>query len=354
MDLRTHVKMAALAVVVALALWAAVNNEDRITLSLEVPITYDHPSDVVRLESLDKARVTVRTSRGRGKTLTTADVTLRVDNTQGRLGRITEVLSPRQAEASFGIEVVDVQPARFAVVYDRRVTIQLPVSVSVVGEPADGYRVDLDNFRVEPARVRIEGPATELARLEAIPTDPVDVTGQSTALRVAELGLALPSGPFRLAGAELVAANVPIVPRIGSKEFENVPIVVLRGEWETTPPNPPTLRATVEGPLPSLRQLPVSAISLVIDVRDKEPQRDDYRVPVERTVDQTLCPGCSVFGLAPQREVDVNVRRARRAEPAPTEPAGTEEPAVSGEEASASPSRPTAVDGESEPDGRTG
>lgn len=353
MNLRTHLKMAALALVVACGLWAGVHNEDRITLSLEVPITYEHPPDIVRLESLDRARVTVRTSRGRGKTLTTADVTLRVENQQGRLGRVTEVLSPRQADATFGVEVVDIQPARFAVIYDRRVTARLPVQLRVQGEPADGYRVDLANARVEPARVRVQGPESLLAELDGIATEAVSVEGADAPLRIDSLELALPTGPVQLADVDVVTASVPVVPRLGQKTFEEVPIAVLRGEWETTPPNPASLEVTIEGPMPALRRLPVSAINLTIDVRGLEPKRGDYRVPVERSVDASVCPGCIVFGVAPQREVDVRVFRTRRPEPDPTPhgPAASDEEATAGVPPSAAPA---VTDSEGEPAGRTG
>lgn len=350
MNLRTHLKLAAISLAIACVLWLGVHNEDRITIPLLVQVNYDHEDDVVHLSDVKEVEVRVRGSRNRLATVSRADVSVTVSNKQGFTGRRLEFLDGK-VKTPFGIEVDSVEPARIEVEYDRLATLGVPVEVSWDGEPADGWRVDENTTRAEPARVQVSGPSKLLAELERVRTLPVSVEGAKDAVRAVGVELQPPGSRLSLIGPVAVAAMIPVVPRIGTRSFPNVPISVLHGEWETSPPNPARLEVRVEGPLPSLRRLPLSAIRLTVDMRNKEPRSDDYRVAVLNDIDQSLCEGCTVQHLSPQVAVDVAVRRSKRSpSKTPAQPEATETQVA----APAAAIAPAGADGTPDEPGRTG
>ena len=76
-----------------------------------------------------------------------------------------------------GIEVVDVNPRRVRVVLERAVEREVEVTPRVEGRPADGYAVR--QVTANPPRVRMVGPASELARITRVRTLPISLTGHT-------------------------------------------------------------------------------------------------------------------------------------------------------------------------------
>ena len=66
-------------------------------------------------------------------------------------------------------------PSQLRLTFDNQVSKDVPVHVRLSGKPADGWRVV--NQLVTPDRLRIVGPASRIALIEAAETDPVDLTG---------------------------------------------------------------------------------------------------------------------------------------------------------------------------------
>jgi hypothetical protein len=315
-DLRTHLKTLASSLAIACVLWLAVHNEEKVPYTLRVPVLYDHPGDIVRLEDVEQVEVRLLASRNRLRTLTPADVRVSVANPEGIAATRTEVLTLRDVETPFGVEVDGIEPARFVVRYDRRGARRVPVRVAWSGEPAAGWRVEEEGVRAEPPSVVVEGPSSLLEELKEVRTREVALDGQSTTVVTRNLQLLPPGELLRLTEPLAVAVEIPIVPRQGRRTFDEVPVQVLRGDWETSPTNPGRLQVVVSGPVPKLERLTAAQVQLRVDVRDKAPKAGDYRVAVEAGVDPVACSDCRVESLAPQRAVDVAVYNRRRATPA--------------------------------------
>ena len=82
----------------------------------------------------------------------------------------------------------------------------LPVIPELTGEPAHGKRVD--NVSVLPATVTVSGDSPDIRALEAISTEPVDISDQSVEL-VAEVPLILPE-EVTASGEELVTVLIRV------------------------------------------------------------------------------------------------------------------------------------------------
>lgn len=104
---------------------------------------------------------------------------LSVDLTSYRDGE-RYVFEPRQLgqlPLLFGVEVVAVEPASLDVRLEAMETRAIPVEVVLVGEAALGYRVTSRNVQVQPATVRVSGPASRLRKLATLRTVPIDIAG---------------------------------------------------------------------------------------------------------------------------------------------------------------------------------
>jgi len=70
-----------------------------------------------------------------------------------------------------------IEPRTLELGVDRRGTRKVLVRVAYTGQPAPGHSVT--STRVDPERVACSGPATRLAGLRQVPTQPVDLTGKT-------------------------------------------------------------------------------------------------------------------------------------------------------------------------------
>jgi len=88
-----------------------------------------------------------------------------------------------------------IMPDRLRIVIDRTVQKNVPVLAQLVGQPRDGYRVS--STLVNPAAVMVKGPVRLMDTLDALLTEPVDITGLSR--------------PLLKSSVRLMTTNMPIV-----------------------------------------------------------------------------------------------------------------------------------------------
>jgi hypothetical protein len=73
-----------------------------------------------------------------------------------------------------GVTLIRAIPSQVRVTLERRAEKIVPVEVRFAGPPPGGYRIV--SQRVSPAAVRVIGPEAAINRLDAAPTDPVDLS----------------------------------------------------------------------------------------------------------------------------------------------------------------------------------
>lgn len=82
------------------------------------------------------------------------------------------------------VEVLGVEPASLAVRLEALEERLVPVEAVVSGEPAPGFRVAPRNLKVEPERVKVSGPSSQVRALKSLRTAPIDLAGTDADLRV--------------------------------------------------------------------------------------------------------------------------------------------------------------------------
>jgi YbbR domain-containing protein len=142
-----------LSVFLAIFLWVVVLGEQKVDVTLNVPLTLNIPT-----------------------TLMLREVTF--NEPPGKLAEGENFIPIREdmVRVPRGIQVVDVVPHRIRVVLEALSEREIEVSPRVEGVPAAGFVVR--RVISVPARVWMSGPTSEIRRLTQVRTLPVSLSGQ--------------------------------------------------------------------------------------------------------------------------------------------------------------------------------
>ncbi len=138
------------------------------------------------------------------------------------------VFDPRTVEVQLGsaqIEVLSVEPPSLLVRLDQAAEVIVPVEVPISGEPAAGFRQGPKGVIVDPPRVRVFGPASQVRQVRSVRTNPLDLHGADHDVRA--LLRVVPPGDRRVQlSVDEVVVEVALEEREISKNLENQPIAV--------------------------------------------------------------------------------------------------------------------------------
>jgi hypothetical protein len=106
-----------------------------------------------------------------------SNLTYTIDLQSASEGELTIPLSPAgvRVPAAAGFSVIRVSPARVTLVLERVISKDVPVKAVITGNPANGF--DLYKATVQPERVRISGPRSEIEPMKEVATQPVSIAG---------------------------------------------------------------------------------------------------------------------------------------------------------------------------------
>ncbi len=185
----------ALALCIAVLLWALVASEPELSTFARVGLEYKNLPDDLEISSEPVGTITLEL-RGPSGELRGVDSGIRpavvIDMSGVQPGERTFTIEDRDVKLARGVHLVRTIPSEVHYTFERTAYRQIPVQVRFTGEGAQGYLVSA--VTVDPPRLPIAGPASHVARVAAAITDPVDV---STAVGSAEFHVnAFVNDPF--------------------------------------------------------------------------------------------------------------------------------------------------------------
>ncbi len=168
-----------LSVVLAVFLWAVVLGEQKVDVTLTVPLEIkDLPRDLILVnEPPDSLEVRLRGPKTLVTTLAPREVALEGLSKNFVEGENVITIRSEAVRVPRGIEVVEVTPHRVRVVLDAMAVREVEVSPRIEGAPAKGFI--LKRVTSTPARIRMAGPKNELRRLTRVYTVPISLDGQT-------------------------------------------------------------------------------------------------------------------------------------------------------------------------------
>lgn len=200
------------------------------------------------VNALDRASVTVFLNNNR-ETLIESRPPIFYDR-QGQVASVRSLsLSSRDVEVTIPVT----EAADFA---EKIITIDL------VGQPAEGYRVL--SLNVEPSAVLVQGRPTQLNNLSQVTTEPIDITGLTESF-VTPASLALPDG-VELDELTEITVTVEIAPFQGTLTLNREVEVLGLDETLTAELSDNTVRVVLFGPSPVLDSLSESEVVVSLDL----------------------------------------------------------------------------------------
>jgi YbbR domain-containing protein len=181
-----------------------------------------------------------------------------------------------------GIKIVDINPKRLTVTLDEVKTKKLSVKANIVGEPAEGYRIDFENIFIDPTAALVKGPQSVLIETDEILTDAIDVVG-----RVRSFRIRVPlrkSSQYEVESKELIDVMVPIKQEGFERVIENVSINVMHAAIKnfSVTVDPSTVDLKLKGPKNILTKLEKKNLLAYVNV--SELSRGEYQLPLMLSV----------------------------------------------------------------------
>ncbi len=194
----------------AFLLWMVVfQGDQRVEQTFEVPVWVIPASGTVLMDQDVRAlKLRVEGTPAVLRQVSPVDVVARIPVREDREGTIALDVQPEHLGLPRELRVLSISPRSLTVTVEHKERKRLRVRAIIVGEPAPGFRVDEQRVRVQPRTVVVEGARSEIAALEEVPTEPVDVTGATEGFR-RQVALAETGKPTVIL-AEEVMVNVRI------------------------------------------------------------------------------------------------------------------------------------------------
>lgn len=205
----SNLRLKAMAMAFAVALWFFVAGQSRTEVGFLVPIGLKGiPKDMVMTSGPpDEIEVRVTGPRLFISNLSPAHIGAELDLSAAKEGLNAYKIQPKDIVTPMGIEVLRLRPNSIEVKLERLSKADLPVRVRVVGKPASGYKVE--EILVFPKSVTVTGTRKEITNIGPLFTKPLDISGMdsSTSLSV-QLDTA--RAEFRSLSSERVEVKVII------------------------------------------------------------------------------------------------------------------------------------------------
>jgi len=198
-----------LSLLLATFLWLVVMSEQKVDLTLTLPLEFRSiPRSLYLVNDVPSVvRVRLRGPKSLIQNLTPGEVALDESARGLAEGENILTLTPDAVLVPRGIEVVGVEPRRVRVVLDGSAEREVAVFARLEGAPADGYVVQ--RVLVTPERVWVVGPKSSVARLRRLPTTAIRLDEQKASF-TAQAMLEPPGNQVRLLHETPIMVSVEI------------------------------------------------------------------------------------------------------------------------------------------------
>jgi YbbR domain-containing protein len=276
----------------------------RVTLG-PVPSGFDVGDPVVDAES-----VSVSGPQSIVDTVVEAQAPVTIDASGIDIDQLVGLVAIDGEGTELGVDSrIEIDPPRVRVqvqVFTDRRSKAVPVTPNVVGTPAAGFEVA--SVEVQPPVISVEGDANDLAALDRADTQPVSISGASSAV-TQTVGFALPAGVQAL-NVTSVQVTVKLRPVTATRTFEAGLVIVGAQPDLDYALSTDRVLVTIGGSIADLDRLSGSNLVLTVDVTGLGPGSHDV------TATANLNTGLTLISASPN-PITVTVSTPA-ASPAPT------------------------------------
>lgn len=212
-------KLVALAITVAL--WLGVTGlstqETRRLTSIPLSLRYSNNIEVTNSPP-DKVSLLVTGDKRKLESINDRDLTVSVDISDLAPGNRTLTLLPENVSVALptGVRLDEIQPRSIPIRIEAVVEKDVDVKPQLSGTLPEGYEVYSEI--VNPKRVRVRGPSSFIRSLEFLSTEPIDLSGRTSAFAAQQIPIGISDPKASLPTDTVVDVTI----RIGEKRVERV------------------------------------------------------------------------------------------------------------------------------------
>jgi hypothetical protein len=211
----------------ALVLYSLVHDAQDAQRVLDVGVVVRVPPEtsnrLLVSQSATRVRLTLRGSRAALDDIHVDDVgTLQIDAHGGTEKEVT--LTTEMVHLPPGVRVEQIEPSLVTLQWEDEIVRDVPVEVSVVGTPANGYKVKGVPV-AEPATIRVRGAKSQVLVMQHVRAEPFDVGGLTEGAYPRELAVDRRAG-LRFDESE-VKVTAQIARELDQRTFAKLPVAVL-------------------------------------------------------------------------------------------------------------------------------
>jgi YbbR domain-containing protein len=165
------------AILLSIFLWLFVTSRGQSEMSLEIPLEFKNiPVGLgIAVSSAKTGVVTIKGQERLMKNLKPSDLRVFVDLGKAKKGDGIYYVGKDDIKLPYAMSVMSISPSSLKIRIDETVEKPLLVRPSIVGAPEKGFYVK--SIDVEPRSVIIQGLKTEVRKVNALTTEPLDITG---------------------------------------------------------------------------------------------------------------------------------------------------------------------------------
>src|SRR5258706_7630231 len=206
-----NLQLKAVSLTLAVLLWIALNGEPKSEVGLKVPLEFrNSPKGVEVLGETNTVDIRLSASSSIVKRIDASEVTASVDLSEWTLGDRTYSLDASNLTVPFGVTIAKITPNKIRLRFEPTEHKVVRVHPRILGKLAEGHVVK--EIVCQPDKAELEGPPSNLAGLESVSTDSLDISAKSSTFS-ARLHLYVEDPQVRLTADQETRVEVTIAPK---------------------------------------------------------------------------------------------------------------------------------------------
>ncbi|MBX3191700.1 MAG: YbbR-like domain-containing protein [Labilithrix sp.] len=252
-----------------------------VVVDLEVSLPPENADRVLVGSIPPSIRIFVRGSNQTIDNLRASSVSVQIDLASKQPSHV--VFEPKMVRLPEGVnvEVEQFDPPSIDLRWEQRVVRDVPIQLSVVGTPADGFVVK-GSLVAEPKTAKVRGPQSDVMVLQFVRADAFDVRGLTEGSYPRQLAIERPSPRLKVEPMSAIV-TAEITREVSERVFQKLPISVVGVPKGKTTPGEVDVRLVC--PPDIVRSLRPEQIVPQVEVTSKEPS-GSQSLPVQVRIDR--------------------------------------------------------------------
>jgi YbbR domain-containing protein len=231
----------------AVFLWYFVAGEDRVDMTVKVPVEIVNLPHhlIISNQFKNELEVTVSGARSLIRGIDKKNVIRSIDLTEATPGNMAVRNGLDSIKFPRGIKTIRIQPTNITLLLDQLVQKDIQIKYATSGELSDNYI--LESIKIDPDHLTVSGPSETFKDIQILKTEPIDLASLTNST-TKQLHLKLAADLAKLTGESAVTATIKIKEKFHNKDVENIIIAAIgtaEGFYAMPTPSTITLNARI-------------------------------------------------------------------------------------------------------------